>query len=176
MFARVTSWAGRRTWTGCRRGARENSTEDEEVLRCERPAAQNFLRVCVVSSALFSVAGSGITAKDTDRLNRIIRKASSVLGVKLDAAEMVEERQRCGEEPLQTHKPTPENTTGTDWACCAVGHSDPTLPQIYTRAHTHAHTHTYIHTHIQLRKKITTAFLCISMSDNHSTAFCFMRD
>lgn len=50
----------------------------------------------VVPSAVFYAVvswGSSITAKDTDKLNKIIRKATSVLGAKLDTAEMETERQ-----------------------------------------------------------------------------------
>ena len=49
----------------------------------------------VVSDAIFYAVvcwGSSITVKDTIRLNKIIRKARSVLGAKVDAVETVVER------------------------------------------------------------------------------------
>lgn len=47
---------------------------------------------CVVASALFLAVGSSIRASDTNRLNKLIKKAGSVICCKLETLEAVVDR------------------------------------------------------------------------------------
>ena len=63
---------------------------------------------CVVASVIFSAAvcwGGGIRSSGVIKLNKLVRQASSMVGMKLDSVEMVTEKRMRGKlqaimEPL----------------------------------------------------------------------------
>ena len=59
---------------------------------------QMFYQSVVASALFFAVAcwGGGIKAGDANRLNKLVKKAGSVVGVKLDSLEVVAERRMRG--------------------------------------------------------------------------------